>query len=58
MCAVVATIIVTFIIQRKLPDQNLVITAAIVVTGAVITGYNSFNENAYGYLLICGNNFA
>ena len=36
----------------------MVITATLVVAGSVIAGYDSFNEDCFGYLLIWGNNFS
>jgi hypothetical protein len=57
-CAVVATIIVTFIIEGTLPDRPLLLTAALVIAGAVTAGYESFDDSSFGFLLIWGNNFA
>jgi hypothetical protein len=57
-CAILATIIVTYVISGKGPNNTLAGCAFVMVTGALLAGYESFDDNAFGYLLIWGNNFA
>jgi len=56
--AIVCTIIVTFLWKREAPGRTLMVASAFVVSGAVVAGYDSFDNNAFGYMLIIGNNFA
>ena len=57
-CAILATIIVTFILKGEGPNNTLAVSAFIMVSGAILAGYESFDDDAFGYMLIWGNNFA
>ena len=57
-CAMVTTIIVDYFVGGKTPSQTLLISAFFVVVGALIAGYETFDSNAMGYILIMGNNFS
>jgi len=56
-CAIIATIIVQYIIDSKVPSRNLSIAATLMVTGAIIAGYETLDSDMFGYFLIWGNNF-
>lgn len=57
-CAMVTTILVDYFYAGKKPTQTLLISAFFVVLGALIAGYETFDSNAIGYVLIMGNNFS
>jgi len=56
--SILCTIIVTFLWKREGPSRTLMLASAFVVSGAVVAGYDTFDNNAFGYMLIIGNNFA
>ena len=51
-CAIVATIIMQYILESKIPERKLVIAASILLTGALIAGYESLDANIIGYLFV------
>ena len=57
-CAMITTVIVDYLYQGKTPSQELAIASAFVVTGGLIAGYETLNDDFYGYALIMCNNFA
>ena len=57
-CAILATIIVTFALKGEGPSNTLALSAFIMVSGSILAGYESFDDDAFGYMLIWGNNFA
>lgn len=56
-CAIFATICVQKLIEDKKPEQKLVIAASMMLTGAVIAGWESFDTNLIGYLFVWAQNF-
>jgi solute carrier family 35 protein len=57
-CGILSTIIINFLITGKYPNTTLAGCAFFIVLGALLAGYESFDDNAFGYLLIWGNNFS
>lgn len=57
-CSILATVTVQYLMENKKPNQALVIATAVMVFGALLAGYENFNSELLGYLLIWGNNFA
>jgi hydrogenase/urease accessory protein HupE len=51
-CAIVATIIMQFLLEYKIPDRKLVIAASVLLIGALIAGYESLDANLVGYLFV------
>ena len=51
-CAIIATMVVQYYLQDKIPDSKLKVSAALMLTGAVIAGYESLNANLIGYLFV------
>jgi hypothetical protein len=51
-CAIFATICVQKLIESKNPDRSLTIAVVLMVSGAVIAGYESFDANLVGYLFV------
>lgn len=56
-CAIMATIIVQMILLQQFPDNKLMLTTFLMLVGAVIAGYDSFGENAIGFLFVWATNF-
>jgi len=57
-CAILATLIVEYVVKGETPNQTKVIASTLICLGAVVAGYESFNTDYFGYLLIWGNNFS
>lgn len=57
-CAMITTIIVDYLYQGKKPSQTLLTASFFVVTGALVAGYETFDSDMWGYVLIMCNNFA
>ena len=57
-CAILATILVTYIVTGKGPSNTLAFCAFLMVGGALIAGYNTLTTDALGYILIWANNFS
>ena len=51
-CAIFATICVQKLVENKTPEKNLVIAASLMLTGAVVAGWTSFDANIIGYLFV------
>jgi len=51
-CAIFATICTQYVLESKIPDSKLVISAATMLTGALIAGYPSLDANYIGYLFV------
>jgi len=56
-CAIVATIIMQYLLESKIPDRKLVIAATLLLIGALIAGYESLDANIVGYLFVWAQNF-
>lgn len=57
-CSMITTIIVDYLYAGKTPNGSLLFAAFFVVTGAVVAGYETFDNDMWGYVLITCNNFA
>jgi hypothetical protein len=57
-CAMITTIIIDYLYAGKKPSKELLFAASFVVAGALIAGYETFDDDMWGYLLITCNNFA
>ena len=57
-CQILAVVITTFFIKGEGPTRTVAITAFIICSGAVLAGYETFDDDSFGYMLIWGNNFA
>ena len=57
-CNILATVLMTYIVESKLPTATLAKCTAIMVLGGIVAGYESFDDNLLGYVLIWSNNFA
>jgi len=56
-CSILTTVLVMYVYKGDSPSSVLVISSAFVVVGALIAGYETFDNNSIGYALIMGNNF-
>jgi hypothetical protein len=56
-CSILATIIVQILLMYQFPDNKLMFTTFLMVSGAVIAGYDSFGENVIGFLFVWATNF-
>jgi hypothetical protein len=56
-CAILATLIIQYIMEKKVPSSNLATNTFFMVSGALIAGYESLSVDFLGYILIWGNNF-
>jgi len=57
-CAMITTVIVDYLYAGKKPSETLLIASFFVVCGALVAGYETFNNDMWGYVLIMCNNFA
>jgi len=57
-CSILATVLVMFLWNKQSPSSVLMISSAFVVMGALVAGYETFDDNFVGYALIMGNNLA
>lgn len=57
-CSMITTIIVDYLYAGKKPTQVLMISTFFVVVGGVIAGYETLDDDLFGYFLIMCNNFA
>ena len=57
-CSMITTIIIDYLYQGKAPTQTLLFAASFVVLGALVAGYETFDDDMWGYVLITCNNFA
>lgn len=57
-CSMITTIMVDYLYAGKSPTSTLLIAAFFVSTGALIAGYETFDNDMWGYVLIMCNNFA
>jgi len=56
-CGILTTMMVMYMWKGDQPGSVLVISSAFVVMGALVAGYETFDNNGIGYALIMGNNF-
>lgn len=56
-CAILATLVTQFVMESKVPSRNLSLSATLMVTGAIIAGYETLSSDLLGYILIWANNF-
>jgi hypothetical protein len=57
-CAILCTIIIEFIVKRTVPGFQKVACAGMMVSGAIVAGWEGFNAEAFGYFLVICNNFS
>lgn len=57
-CAILCTIIVEFIVRRALPGMTKGFCSLLIVVGAMIAGWDGFNNDSFGYFLVICNNFS
>ena len=56
-CGIVATLIIQYFVNGSTPAMNILGATALVCTGAIIGGYENFDTEYFGYLLVWANNF-
>ena len=56
-CAILATIIVSICLLGKYPDRKVIISAFLIILGAIVAGYDSLDANALGFAYVWLNNF-
>ena len=56
-CAILSTIIVQAILLGLFPDSKLMFSTSLILAGAVVAGYDSFGDNAIGFLFVWATNF-
>lgn len=57
-CSMITTLIVDYLYQGKKPTSTLIVAASFVTIGALVAGYETLNDDMWGYVLIMCNNFA
>lgn len=57
-CAIIFTIIVTYIMERVLPGKPKGLCALLMCGGAVVAGWEGFDNDSFGYFLVICNNFS
>jgi hypothetical protein len=57
-CSILTTIIVDFLYAGKTPSSVTLTGAFFIVLGGLIAGYETFDDDMWGYFLIMCNNFA
>lgn len=57
-CSMITTIIVEFLYQGKKPTHVTLVSSFFVVAGGLIAGYETLDDDFYGYAIIMCNNFA
>jgi hypothetical protein len=55
---VLATIIIDLIALGNTPNASLIKSSALLITGALIAGWETLSVDAFGYMIIWCNNFA
>ena len=53
-----ATIIIDLIALGNTPNASLIKSSALLITGALIAGWETLSVDAFGYMIIWCNNFA
>lgn len=57
-CSMITTIVVDYLYAGRKPNQVLQLASFFVVSGALIAGYETLDDDMWGYALIMCNNFA
>lgn len=51
-CAIIATITMQYFLESKIPDRKLIISASLLLLGAIVAGWESLDANIVGYLFV------
>jgi hypothetical protein len=56
-CAIFATLIAAVIFSQKAPSVQLSVATAVIIAGAILTGWYSFETDLFGISFVWVNNF-
>ena len=57
-CAIIMTIIVDYILRSAVPGYPKFLCATLMLSGALLAGYEGFNDDMFGYFLVICNNLS
>lgn len=57
-CSILCTIIVEIIVRNAFPGSTKTICSALIAGGAILAGWDGFNNDSFGYFLVICNNFS
>ena len=57
-CAIICTVLVQYVREGTVPSAALSVSLFLMISGALLAGWETLSADGFGYLLIWGNNLA